>query len=116
MKYKFLATDEFEKAAKRLHKKYPSLPSDLLAFKNEYTETSGTDLGDGFRKVRLLIKSKKTGKSGGGRIITNNLDIVFSEEQNERYVVLVDMYDKSEQETISREKYKQIFDEYMKLN
>ena len=41
---------------------------------------------------------------------------LVSEKQDERYVVLVDMYDKSEQETISKERYKQIFDEYIRLN
>ena len=46
-------------------------------------------------KIRLAIKSKGKGKSGGARVITT----VFVDEET---VYLLDIYDKSEQSSISR--------------
>jgi hypothetical protein len=115
MIYDFFVTQNFKQETKRLLKKYPSLISDLQEFRNEYSNFSGVDLGNGFRKIRLRIKSKGVGKSGGGRIITKHIDIVVSEEGKEvQTIVLVDIYDKSERESISESRYNQIFEEYIK--
>ena len=115
MIYDFFVTQNFKQETKRLLKKYPSLTSDLQEFRNEYSSFSGVDLGNGFRKIRLRIKSKGVGKSGGGRIITKHIDIVVSEEGKEvQTIVLVDIYDKSERESISESRNNQIFEEYIK--
>ena len=55
------------------------------------------ELSGGFRKIRMAIKSKGKGKSGGARVITFNY-IVDTECQR---IVLVKMYDKSEISNIS---------------
>ena len=58
----------------------------------------GIDLGDGLRKIRMAITSKGKGKSAGARVITYN---VVTRVQGET-VVLVSIYDKSEQDTVSK--------------
>ena len=58
----------------------------------------GIDLGEGIRKVRMAITLKGKGKSAGARVITYNI-ITHTEEGR---VVLVTIYDKSEQSNISK--------------
>ena len=57
----------------------------------------GTDLGNGVRKIRMAVKSKGKGKSGGVRVITFN--VIISETDTK--ITLLTVYDKPEQETIS---------------
>ena len=57
----------------------------------------GTDLGNGFRKIRLAITSKGKGKSGGARVITLNL--ILSADETE--IGLFYIYDKSERISIT---------------
>jgi mRNA-degrading endonuclease RelE of RelBE toxin-antitoxin system len=70
--YKVVYTSEFGKEMKRLSGKYPSLKSDFGLFFEEILRNpfSGTPLGNNYYKIRLAIKSKGKGKSGGARIIT----------------------------------------------
>ena len=65
----------FDKDLKKLSKKYKSLKEDFKALKEELKENPllGTDLGDGFKKIRLNITSKGQGKRGGGRVITHEV-------------------------------------------
>lgn len=72
MMTEIISTPEFDKEYKRLKKKYRSLPDDLAELEQELIKNPnlGIDLGNNFRKVRMSIKSKNKGKSGGGRIIT----------------------------------------------
>lgn len=96
MSYKIQTTPPFERQVKKLAKKYPSLKNDLLLL-IESLETNpeqGTSLGNNFYKIRLAIKSKAKGKSGGARVIT------FVKVINET-VFLASIYDKAEQATIS---------------
>ena len=64
----------------------------------------GVNLGSNIRKIRLSVKSKNKGKSGGARIITFNIiaNIIA------RKILLVTLYDKSEQQTISDAEIKRI--------
>lgn len=96
MNYKILFTTEFEKEIKRLKAKYPSLQDDFRLFLNELeiNPVQGTPLGKGCYKVRMKISSKRTGKSGGARVIT------FVQVIKET-VILISIYDKSEKESIS---------------
>ncbi|HET6400693.1 MAG TPA: type II toxin-antitoxin system RelE/ParE family toxin [Candidatus Kapabacteria bacterium] len=55
---------------------------------------TGRSLGGGIFKIRLAIKSKGKGKSGGARVIT----AYFSKET---VLYLLTIYDKSDQESIS---------------
>lgn len=98
MSYSIKVTSNFAKEAKRLAKKYPSFKKDYEEFKNSLQETplQGDELTPGIRKIRLAIKSKGKGKSGGARVITFN---VLAEQQN-GMVVLVLIYDKSDFSTV----------------
>jgi hypothetical protein len=62
---------------------------------------TGTALGNDTYKIRLSIKSKGKGKSGGGRIIT------YVVKENKE-VYLLTIYDKSELESIDDKTLKNI--------
>ncbi|MEZ4776026.1 MAG: hypothetical protein R3D00_22810 [Bacteroidia bacterium] len=72
MSYNVSSIPLFDKQAKRLAKKYPSLKKDLtqLLQSLEDNPKQGTELGNNFYKIRLAIASKGKGKSGGSRVIT----------------------------------------------
>ena len=102
MKYEIVTTEDFERAFKRLSKKYRSLLKDYAIL---YTElitnpTMGDKVGDDVRKIRMAIASKGKGKSGGARIIS--CTVLVDVENTEIYLLTI--YDKSEQENISKEK------------
>ena len=102
MNYRIRTHKVFDKEAKRLGKKYPSLKKDLIALGNGLLENPllGVDLGNGFRKIRLTIASKGKGKSHGARVITHTQAIVNVNEQG--VITLLTIYDKAERETISK--------------
>ena len=91
MSYEIIPTSVFKNQSKRLIRKFPSLKSelqDLLAILTKKPE-SGTPLGNNTYKIRLAVKSKGKGKSGGVRIITYKVD-------KNKEVYLLNIYDKSE--------------------
>ena len=92
-------TTEFKRQIKRLKKKYASIQSDFDVLLAELSENpfAGVDLGNGVRKVRMAIKSKGKGKSGGARVITYNID----EKAEVLHIDLLTIYDKSEIENVS---------------
>lgn len=96
MKFEVIAIDNFRKEAKHLMRKYHSLRDELKELSNALRANPqmGTPLGKNCFKIRLAIKSKGKGKSGGGRVIT----CVFVGENR---VFLLSIYDKSEMENIS---------------
>jgi len=110
MKIEIITTPEFDKEYKRLKKKYQSLPDDIAAFEQELIENPnlGVDLGSNFRKVRLAIKTKNKGKSGGGRIITYSILVNVASTK----IVLVVIYDKGEEQSISDSRIKQIISKF----
>lgn len=63
---------EFLRQAKSLRKRYASFENDFLEFLDalEANPFMGISLGNGVRKVRMPIRSKGKGKSGGARILT----------------------------------------------
>jgi mRNA-degrading endonuclease RelE of RelBE toxin-antitoxin system len=91
MNYNIITTYRFEKELKRLIKKFPSLKIEFIQFIEELknNSTSGIYLGNNCYKIRLGIKSKGKGKSGGFRIIT----YVYAEME---VVYLLTIYDKTE--------------------
>ena len=111
MEHKFIPTPTFERSYKRLKKKYPFLKADLESFKAEYIENPGLgdSLGGGFRKIRIAIKSKNKGKSGGARIIT--FDVCIKTEG--KVVILVEIYDKNEVSTLSDSDYEMALIEFL---
>ena len=95
MSYSIIPIEKFKKEAKRLIKKYPSLKNELAEL-NEIlisNPTLGIPLGYNAYKIRIAIKSKGTGKSGGARVIT----YVVTENQE---VYLLTIYDKGELDSI----------------
>ena len=104
MNYKISTLGLFDKQAKRLAKKYPSLKKDLTEFVQSLVvhPTQGTALGNNFYKIRLAIASNGKGKSGGARIITF-VKVVQST------VFLTSIYDKSEKATITDKELNEIF-------
>jgi|SRR5579875_199992 len=103
MSFSVIPSDKFKKEAKRLSKKYPSLKEELselndtLASKPE----TGTALGNDTYKIRLAIRSKGKGKSGGGRVITYVV-------KDNKEVYLLTIYDKSEFENVDDKTLKNI--------
>ncbi len=102
MKYEIITTASFEKAAKPLLKKYPSLKNELAQLGNDLQTNPrmGTSLGNNTFKIRLAIKSKGKGKSGGARVITHvELNLALAEETTD--IFLITIYDKSVAEDIT---------------
>ena len=95
MNFSVIPSDRFKKEAKRLVKKFPSLKQELGHLSNTLTNEPeiGTPLGNDTYKIRLAIKSKGKGKSGGGRVIT------FVVTDNKE-VYLLTIYDKSEFDSV----------------
>ncbi|MFV0346856.1 MAG: type II toxin-antitoxin system RelE/ParE family toxin [Bacteroidales bacterium] len=96
MSFDVVATESFERKIKRLAKKYRSIKSDLLPIIDELCEQPrlGISIGKDCYKIRVTISSKGRGKSGGAHLI------IFVRITKET-VYLLDIYDKSEQETIT---------------
>lgn len=104
MSYNISSIPIFDKQAKRLAKKYPSLKKDLAELIKSLADNpeQGIALGNNFYKIRLAITSKGKGKSGGGRLITY-VKIAATT------VFLTSIYDKSEKSTITDKELEQIF-------
>lgn len=108
MSYKIIVTDEFEKEIKKLFKKHISLRADFSDLIESLSENphQGTPLGNECFKIRLLIKSKGAGKSGGARVITC-VKILMNT------VLLISIYDKSERASISNKEIKERLKKYL---
>lgn len=98
MTYKIETTNDFDKEIKKLGKKYPSIKSDfeniLENLNNELALAD--DLGNGFKKIRINIKSKGKGSAGGGRIITYETIIAIDNKK----VIFASIYNKGEYDGI----------------
>lgn len=97
MSYSVRVTRTFMAKAKRLIKKYASLKHEIngLIGSLEENPEQGTSIGKHCFKVRLAIRSKGGGKSGGARVITCVFHVV-------KEVHLLTVYDKSEQGSVTK--------------
>ena len=104
MSYNVSSIPLFDKQARRLAKKYPSLKRDLAGLIEKLTDEpeQGTALGNSFYKIRLAIASKGKGKSGGARVVTYV-------KVTRNTVYLASIFDKSEKSTITDKELEQIF-------
>ena len=104
MNYEILSTEYFDRQAKQLSKKYHSFTDDLESLKKELKKnpTMGDEISGTIRKVRMAIASKNKGKRAGARVITYGLLI---DVENTK-IYLLTIYDKSNQESISKEEIK----------
>lgn len=103
MSFSVIPTGRFKKEAKRLSKKFSSLKEELAGLSEILANQPdiGTPLGNNTYKIRIAIKSKGKGKSGGGRVITYMVD------RNEE-IYLLTIYDKSELDNIDDKTLKTI--------
>jgi mRNA-degrading endonuclease RelE of RelBE toxin-antitoxin system len=103
MSFSVIPSDKFKKEARRLSKKYPSLKEELIELNNTLASKpeTGTALGNDSYKIRLAIKSKGKGKSGGGRVVTYVV-------KDNKEVYLLTLYDKSEFENVDDKTLKNI--------
>lgn len=108
MSYNVITTPKFKKQAKRLARKHPSLRDELASLETELMQNpfSGSSLGGNTFKIRLAVKSKVSGKSGGMRIITYVLT-----RDNEIYLLTI--YDKSEQDSIDNNTIRELIKEFV---
>ncbi len=100
MKIEIVTAPDFDKASKRLKKRYRSLVNDLGVLEKDLLKNPniGVDLGRGIHKIRLAIKSKGRGKSGGARVLTQQTVII---EVSGHVITLLTIYDKSEKDNIT---------------
>lgn len=96
MSYKVKTISVFERQAKRLMKKYPSLKKEIQTLISELKvdPSKGISIGNDCHKIRLAIESKGKGKSGGARVITH---FIYKNEM----IYLLSIYDKSDMENLS---------------
>lgn len=101
MNYNVLTIPPFDRQLKRLVKKFPSLKTEYSQLiENLETEpVQGAALSNSCYKIRIAVKSKGKGKSGGTRVIAH-VQVVESN------VFLLAIYDKSEQEDITDKEIK----------
>lgn len=103
MSFNIKTIDVFERQAKRLKKKYPSLKTELsdLIFSLRENPEQGIAIGNGCYKIRISISSKGKGKSGGARVVTQ---LIIREQT----VYLLSIFDKSEKENLSEKELKEL--------
>ena len=99
-------SDDFAKEAKRLAKKYPSFKQDYKEFLESIKNNplQGDEITKNIRKIRMAIKAKGKGKSGGARVITFN---ILTDIKNGQVVFLL-LYDKEDASTVKVNVVKQL--------
>ena len=99
-------SDDFAKEAKRLAKKYPSFKQDYKDFLESIKNNplQGDEITKNIRKIRMAIKAKGKGKSGGARVITFN---VLTDVENGHVIFLL-LYDKEDASTVKVNVVKQL--------
>lgn len=108
MSFTVILTDNFKREFKRLVKKFRSLEQELVELCAQLAEnpSEGTLIStlpndNKVYKVRLAVKSKGKGKSGGMRVIS------YTVTQSGK-IYLLTIYDKSERPNISDKEIQQI--------
>jgi len=106
MSYKVETTENFEREAKKLLKKYKSLKNEIEILINELEDVpkTGTHLGNNVYKIRLAVKSKGKGKSGGMRVMTQ-VKIV------KETVYMFSIYSKGEKDNISDKEIQKLIEQ-----
>jgi hypothetical protein len=106
-------TSIFERKFKKLSRRFPSIAESLILLENELLANPklGVSLGSNIYKIKLKNPDKLAGKSGGFRVIT----YLTVQTENGTEIFLITIYDKSEEENISKpeifQMIKRIFNE-----
>jgi mRNA-degrading endonuclease RelE of RelBE toxin-antitoxin system len=105
MSYKIITTYRFEKELKRLVKKFPSLKPEFAELIEivSIKPDAGTFIGNNCYKIRLAIRSKGKGKSGGARVIT----YLYLATKT---VYLLTIYDKGEKSDLKPNELKEMLE------
>ena len=105
MNYNVELTDNFKKEAKRLVKKYRSLKTEIATLITDLktNPTQGIPLGNDIYKIRLAVKSKGKGKSGGVRIMSF-IKII------DTTVILFSIFNKGEKDSITDKEIKKLIE------
>ena len=87
------------------------MKSELNTLLNSLKENpkQGIRIGENTFKIRLAVKSKAKGKSGGVRIVTY-LDVAVRQCKEQDTVVLLTIYDKTDFANVSDQYLKNIID------
>ena len=110
MSVNLILTQNFQKEAKKLLKKYVSLKGELEKLETELITNPklGTPLGNNAYKIRIAVKSKGKGKRGGLRVITYlEIEILVEELAT---VFLLSIYDKSNTATLTKKEIKRLIE------
>ncbi len=96
MSFKIESIPFFDKQVKKLAKKYRSIKDDLaeLIESLEKNPKQGIELKNNCYKIRMAIKSKGKGKSGGARLVTH-----IHIDNDTLYLLTI--FDKSDKDNIS---------------
>lgn len=121
MNYSIIVIDNFKKEAKPLLKKYPSLRNELEALQVQLLENPrmGVKITENLYKIRLAVKSKGRGKSGGMRVLTYvweiSVELEEDADKSETTIFLASIYDKSDEENVSDKDIERIIDEIQEM-
>lgn len=98
--------DNFLKSAKKLRKRYRNIGKDIKTIEAKLGSNPkfGVDLGGGFFKIRVQNSDKNSGAKGGYRVITYFIE-------DDEIIYFVEIYDKSEKDSISKTQIEQIIRE-----
>jgi mRNA-degrading endonuclease RelE of RelBE toxin-antitoxin system len=116
MKVTVRIANSFKRQAKPLLKKYPSLIKELSELEMDLIDNPrmGISLGHDSYKIRLALKSKNKGKSGGLRVISHlDTEIIgITKDDGEKItVILISIYNKSEIGTITDKELKDLIND-----
>ena len=118
MNCRIIAIDNFRREAKRLVKKFPSLKDELLGLEQLLVQDprAGVEITENTYKIRLAVKSKGKGKSGGMRVITHvvEVEVQVEAQASEITIFLLSIYDKSEEENISDKELRGLIDDVIR--
>lgn len=99
-----ITSPRFDRELKELRNRYHSLKQDYKDFLESLQKNplQGISLGKGIRKVRMTIKDKGKGKSGGARVLTYTA--LLAEEDGK--LLLLTIYDKGNKSTMTDKEIK----------
>lgn len=106
MKFDYFKTPTFSKELKRLEKKYPSIKNDILNIQSQIENKTIPiiDLGNNLKKIKLKITSNNKGKSGGARMVYQEMIIDIENTD----ITLVTIWEKSEMDNLDIDYLKSI--------
>lgn len=101
-------TPTYTKAAKRLSKRYRHFEETIETFLEGLASVDdlGIPLGNGLYKARIPNRDKKSGKSGGFRLIS------YFKFQDDR-LVLVYVYDKSDMGSVTEQEMDELVRDFL---